>query len=251
MIYHVLNGDALLPRFLATKLAGEVIIDRECLVVGDLSGDTPTEFWVTRAAYIEAAYHETRSDYYQRVVSEFDRLRTAPNQSEINLWFGYDLFCQVNMWFVLSLLYQQARPHSLYVVYPIFLTDDAIWDDFGPATVADLVACAAGKVAVSDADLRLANDLWNAYKTNDLARLAQLADAESACFPYLKAVCKAHIERFGTNGGKGRPERVIEAIISNGTTHFPEVFQAFFQQEGIYGFGDLQVKPFYDAVMKI
>jgi len=48
MIYHVLNGDALLPTFIETKLGGEIIVDRECLIEGDVSGDTLFEFWLTR-----------------------------------------------------------------------------------------------------------------------------------------------------------------------------------------------------------
>ncbi|HEX9958732.1 MAG TPA: DUF1835 domain-containing protein [Fibrella sp.] len=248
MTYHVLNGDALQERFLATKLEGHVIIDRECLIVGDVSGDSPAEFWDTRATYIEATYHETRTNYYKRVVSEFDRILEALNQSEFNLWFGYDLFCQVNMWFVLSLLYNQSKAHMVYAVYPIFLSADAIWNDFGQATVADLRTCYIGKVQFGESDLALGNALWNAYKKNDLKALKRLSAADSPCFPYLYQVCTAHIERFNFKGGKGRPEAVIEEIINNGSTTFPDVFQTFFQREGIYGFGDVQLKQLYDDV---
>ncbi len=249
MTYHLLNGDALQERFLATKLAGEVIIDRECLIVGDVSGDTLAHFWAARASYIEATYQETRSTYYSRVVGEFERIIEAPDQSEFNLWFGYDLFCQVNMWFVLSLLYTQSKAHTICVVYPIFLPADAIWNDFGRATVADFRTCFAGRVQFGDADLRLGNALWTAYKNRNLDNLEELAAAESPCFPYLKQVCTAHIERFSFKDGKGRPETVIEAIISNGATSFPEVFQEFFRREGVYGFGDVQVKQLYDGLM--
>ncbi|RYF68372.1 MAG: hypothetical protein EOO39_19530, partial [Cytophagaceae bacterium] len=189
MTYHVLNGDALLDRFTATKLDGQVIIDRECLIVGDLSGDSLADFWTSRATYIEATNQEPRSIYFQRVVGEFDKLIAAPDQSDINLWFGYDLFCQVNMWFVLSLLYNQSRPYNVFVVYPSHLTNDAIWHDFGGATIANLLSCAAGKVAFSSADLQLGNNLWNAYKTNNLAKLQELSTVVSPCFPHLHALC--------------------------------------------------------------
>ncbi|MEZ0538904.1 DUF1835 domain-containing protein [Fibrella arboris] len=249
MIYHVLNGDALYDRFVATQLDGQVVIDRECLIVGDVSGDTLADFWANRAAYIEATYHETRGTYFQRVVGEFDKILAAPDRSDINLWFGYDLFCQVNMWFVLSLLYKHTNTYSVFVVYPAHLNRDAIWDDFGGATVGDLRYCSTHKVAFTSADLALGNALWNAYQTNDLARLAELATAESPCFPYLNDVCRAHIERTGIDGKPGRPERVLDTIMSEGPTDFPSVFTAFYKREGIYGFGDSQVKPLYDSLM--
>lgn len=71
MTYHILNGDSLHARFLAVKLRGQVIIARECFIDGDLYGDTLTEFWQTRARYIETTYNEGKSQYYNRVVSEF------------------------------------------------------------------------------------------------------------------------------------------------------------------------------------
>ncbi|MBO0947703.1 hypothetical protein [Fibrella forsythiae] len=249
MTYHLLNGDALLDRFTATKLEGQVLVARECLIEGDVSGNSLADFWNSRAASIESAYHESSATYFRRVVGEFDKLLAAQDQSDVHLWFGYDLFCQVNMWFVLSLLYNQPRTFNVFAVYPSHLNSDAIWNDFGGATVADLLSCFASKVAFSNADIQLGNNLWNAYRQHDLVKLAELSITHSPCFPYLNEVCRAHIERFGSHGEKGRPERVVEAIISGGTTDFPAVFRAFTQREGIYGFGDSQLKPLYDNVM--
>ena len=44
MIYHILNGDALIDRFSATGLKGEMVVARESLIEGDLSGDTRVAF---------------------------------------------------------------------------------------------------------------------------------------------------------------------------------------------------------------
>ena len=52
MVYHVLNGDSLTERFLATGIQGEVVVARECLIEGDLNGDSISEFWLTRANYL-------------------------------------------------------------------------------------------------------------------------------------------------------------------------------------------------------
>lgn len=72
----------------------------------------------------------------------------------------------------------------------------------------------------------------------------------SLCFPYLKEVCQAHIDRFSATNGKGRPERVVEELVEKHRDNFPAVFKAFFKREGIYGFGDAQVKKIYDKVLE-
>jgi hypothetical protein len=249
MTYHILNGDALVERFRATSLQGEMVIIRECLIEGNLQGDTLTEFYQTRAKFIEKTYDEGQSQYYARVVSEFEKILAAPDGSEFNLWLGYDLFCRANMWFVLSLLNSLPITKQVFAVYPSYLQGSDVWRDFGGATAEDLRNYFNAKIPFDEADLRLGADLWAAYKKGDLIRLEVLSKQHSRCFPYLEEVCKAHIERFPKNGGRGRPEQVIADIVLNQTSDFNRLFIEFFKRQGIYGFGDAQVKQHYDKVI--
>lgn len=243
--YHVLNGDCLAGLLKNTGIEGERIICREGLIDGDLSGDTLSRFWQARTRYMQT----TPEQYQEMVVTEFEKIRTAPDHVVFNLWFGYDLFCQVNLWFVLSLLYDTAQPKEAYVVYPNFLKPEAIWNDFGNATTEDLKTAFENRIPFKENDFELARKLWNAYKTNDLPQLEQLSHQQSPCFPYLRAACKAHIDRFPAEGKRSRPEAVAADIIKKGTTDFNAVFEEFFKREGLYGFGDVQFKKIYDAVM--
>ena len=61
MTYHILNGDALVDRFVTTGIEGEVVIARECLIEGDLSGKDLEEFFKVRAAYLAQTYGERGS----------------------------------------------------------------------------------------------------------------------------------------------------------------------------------------------
>ncbi|HEY6979180.1 MAG TPA: DUF1835 domain-containing protein [Chitinophagaceae bacterium] len=248
MNYHILNGDSLATTFPDAKLRGEIIVARECLIEGDLHGDSLDEFWNTRASYIGRTYHE-QNRYYTEVVKEFEKIINAPDSSEFNLWFGYDLFCRANMWFVISLLYDLRIHKNIFVVYPSFLNGNDRWKEFGNATEDDLIVSYNNRIRFTDEDLKLGKDLWIAYKNNDLHRLSQLSKNESACFPYLYEVCEAHIDRFPSAGKKGRPERVIEDIVHNVSNDFATVFKEFFKREGIYGFGDVQIKQLYDKVI--
>lgn len=248
MIFHVLNGDALIGRFSDTHLDGQMVVARECLVEGNLSGETVEDFYKTRAAFIQGRYGEPCANYYIKVVAELDKLLQATESSEFNLWFGYDLFCQVNLWFILSLLNNPAKKNTIYLVYPSYLSGDNIWDDFGNATSEDLIGCYHRRLHLDSVGMNLATDLWTAFKYADSARLAKLSTTGSWYFPHLRAVCQAHLERFSCNGEKGRPERVIEQLITEGPSDFNTVFNKFSQREGVYGFSDLQVKQIFETV---
>ena len=247
MIYHILNGDSLAYSFPDTKIEGDIIVVREALVDGDLSGNDLQDFWHSRTRHMglpEAEYHD-------KVVSEFEKIMNAPDGSEFNLWFEYDLFCQVNMWFVISIINSLSINKKVYVVYTSYLDRSSkhFWNGFGPAGSSQLQVCFADRNLLSDADLQSGQALWAVYKDNHFDELNRLAKNQSLAFPYLKEVVKAHIDRFPRDGTMGRPEKVIEEITKNISTDFHKVCKEFWKREGIYGFGDTQLKSLFDKVM--
>ncbi len=248
MTYHVLNGDALVERFSALKLRGQMVVARECMIEGDLSGSTLQAFYEGRAAYLERTYKDPGKSYQDEVISQFDQLLAAPPRSEANLWFGYDLFCFANLLFVLSLLEGWTGEKEVYVIYPSHLSGEDVWLDYRGATEAQLLACYKNRVRFSADDLQLARLLWQAYKRGDLSELIRLSTTITPVFPYLEEVCRAHAERFPAEGSMGRPERVVEELLGEGIQDFPALFKAFSARAGIYGFGDAQVARIYERV---
>jgi len=244
MTYHILNGDSLAYTFREANIPGEIVVTREALIEGNLAGDTLAAFWQNRADSLGISLEQ----YESGSVSEFNKIISAPDTSTFNLWFGYDLFCQANVWFILSLIADLKIKKEVYIVYPTFLAEADIWLEFGRANADDLRLSLSNKVRFEEQDFQLAHKLWQAYKKQDLDTLAQLADTKSACFPYLKEACMAHIERFGTDS---RPERVLAGILEKGETDFYAVFRKFSAQEGVYGFGDSQLKPIYDKLLAV
>ncbi|HEY0433560.1 MAG TPA: hypothetical protein VGC95_06785 [Chitinophagaceae bacterium] len=247
MVYNILNGDSLASGFSETMLEGEVIVVREALIDGNLSGDNLHNFWQSRAKYLGL----TEAEYHNNVVAEFEKLINAPADSEFNLWFEYDLFCQVNMWFVISVINSLAIKRKVYAVYSSHLArnSEQFWNGFGPAKPAELIVCFQNRISLNDADLQFGQDLWAAYKNGDLHKLGRLANAWFPAFPYLQEVIKAHIDRFPKDGSKGRPQRVLEDIIKNVSPDFHEVLKEFWKRESIYGFGDTQVQRIYEEIM--
>lgn len=246
MIHHVLNGDSLAHTFPEANLPGETVVFREALIDGDLSGDTLQNFWHARAKY----HGSNQVDYDRMVIQEINKLLHAPDQSEFNLWFEYDLFCQVNLWFLLNLLHGLAISKKVFLVNTSYLDreDKNFWNGFGPANADQLKTCFVHRILLSKNDLQFDADLWMAYKNNDGEKLHELSETKSSAFPYLKEVVQAHLDRFPKNGEPGRPEKVLIEILKHHPRDFHQVFTEFWKTESIYGFGDTQVKHLYEKV---
>jgi hypothetical protein len=239
MIYHVLPGDSLVQEFQKTNIEGEVIVCRECLIVGDIDAETLPEFWQQRARFILSEYAEDEIEYHDRVADELAKLLDIDPEDEVNLWFEYELFCSVNMWFCVWLLSETGA--RVYRVEPIVRSDADKWLGFGTLTSDDLKTCFNARTEFTAEDIALGANLWNAYRRGDDTKLTELATSTSACFPHLREICEAAIEK------ETRPAEIIAEIQFEGKTEFEDIFPEFTKRAGVYGFGDLQVKRLLQA----
>lgn len=240
MIYQVLPGDSLVEGFHKTDIVGEVIVCRECLIVGDVSGDTIDEFFERRANFLLVAYGTDEIDYHEKVADELSRLIDLPPETEVNLWFEYELFCQANYWFCLYLLADTAA--VVYRVEPVVRDTNGIWKGFGGLDDIALKKCFSERRQLSADDLKLGVDLWTAYAARDHCALRELGKIESPCFPMLAEAVEAELE-------KGvRPAQVLREIRGSGIKDFDEIFVKFTERAGVYGFGDVQVATILDQI---
>jgi len=250
MTYHILNGDCLAEQLKNTSIKQNLIICRECLIDGEVKAKSLSEFWIVRAQFMEQFYDVSFQEYEEKSIQEIEKITAIPDNAEVCLWFENDLFCQVNMWFVLSLLAENTSL-QIYRVFPQILDPYEQWKGFGMSDASMLEDAYSAKVVFTPQDITLGTELWKAFQDNKFDVLLKLSKTHSHCFQYLEEVCKAHMERFLADGSLGRPERVLKEIMETKSRHFPEVFAEFSIQEGIYGFGDLQLKALYDKVKQI
>lgn len=248
--YHVLNGDCLADQLKQTQINQDFIVCRECCIEGDLIASDLSNFWSIRAKFIANNYHTTEEDYFNKSVKEFEKRNHLPENAAVCLWFENDLFCQTNMWLILSLLTQQPTL-KLYRIFPVVENDADTWKGFGIADTEMLEQAYTSKVLFEPEDVDLGKSLWIAYKNNNLEELKALSKTPSSCFQHLEEVCQAHIDRFPADETLGRPEKVVREIIETTSKDFKTVFAEFSDREGIYGFSDLQVKAIYDKQILI
>ncbi len=244
--YHILNGDALRGHF-PEQIEGEVLVMRECLVDGDVQSKHLEDLFKIRANFINTNYGEcTENGYRQKCVSEFDKMQNIPKGSEINLWFEDDLFCQVNFWFVISLLKNGETDYTINSVRPTSGNEYS----FVSMTEAELLVALANKTEISSSNIQKICKLWEVYQSGDCKGMIQVAKKLSPTFPFILPACEAHADRFPIDGSLGRPEQSLIRIMEElKTTDFAPVFREFCKCERIYGFGDLQVKRLHDNLI--
>ena len=115
--YHILNGDSLREQF-PESIRENIIVARECLVDGYVKGIDSDQLFASRAKFLSQNYGGTEQDYYQKVVPEFQKIKHINDDSDINLWFEDDLFCQVNFWFVVHLLHNKKPNNNVFLIRP-------------------------------------------------------------------------------------------------------------------------------------
>lgn len=239
-IFNILNGDHLAYQLEKTTIEGEIIVCREALIQGNLQADNLKDFWKIRAGSISKDYKVTEESYYTKAVSEFEKILQIPDNSEVNLWFEDDLFCQVNLWFCLTLI-PKDKGLKIYRIFPKTTKEDN-WKGFSVSDQFDLEESLQSRVLFNQKDIQLGTDLWEAFKNHDVESLRQLSENQPECYHFLKEIIDSYLNI--------NPEIFIRHLIENGTTDFNEIFEKFKDELGIFGFGDLQVKLFYDKILK-
>ncbi len=241
--YHILNGDALKQQF-PEKIQGEIIVARECLVDGNVSGNSLDELFHSRAQFISNNYEGyNEQDYYKNTVPEFKKIQNITDDADINLWFEDDLFCQVNFWFTISLLNQFEQHNPIFLVKP----EKHSQYGFGKLGELELVSIYENRLLLTELD-KLA-ELWKLYQKDELEQLQKVAKELESKYPFILNAVKAHIERISTEGNLGRPvQSLIQIMKDLETEEFEPVFREFCIRESIYGFGDLQVKRLFDEI---
>jgi hypothetical protein len=245
-IYHILNGDSLKDQ-LPKSILGELIVARECLVDGNIKGEDINELFVNRAKYLESYSEVPEGTYFESTVPEITKITNIPAEAAIYCWFEDDLFCQVNFWFVLHLLSKQDKRHKIYLVRP----NKGNEYSFGHMSEEELITAYNIATTIETSELKGLATLWLNYQQKNFDNLLEIAKGLLNQFPFLLPAVNAEIDRLPDDSGYGRPERQLLLIMKNlETQDFSTVFRVFHQKEGIYSFGDLQVRRMFDELLK-
>jgi hypothetical protein len=149
------------------------------------------------------------------------------------------------MWFTIHYVTRFAKPH-FYRVFP--KEDKLLWRGFGDANSKELEQHLQNSTPFRAEEIELIIRLWVSYVHTDAVRLVALSKIDTGSIRFLPEVIQAHLERRSIDGKPGRPQQLLQQIIDGGITTFPEIFSSFSKQDGIYGFGDLQIHNMLEEI---
>jgi Domain of unknown function (DUF1835) len=235
---HILNGDSLASQF-PQSIPGEKIIFREALIDGPVKADSLEEFWEIRSQYINENYPDASDlDYFKLSVLEFEKILHLPADSKIYCWFEEDLFCQVNLWFVLNLL--KNHPGDVFLVLPY---PDSPYH-FSRLDEQEMMETFESKAHyINEKERRVLENLWIYFQSEDVFEALRIADLFRERFPFVKSAVEAWRDMIPIGNYPGKPKATLLEIRDElQTTEFEPIFKEFQKRLPIYGFGDLQVK---------
>jgi len=245
-VTHILNGDSLRQQ-LPSSISGNVIVARECLVDGNVQGDSLEALFENRAQFIESYQEVAHGTYNESSVPEFEKMLKLTEDDKIFVWFEDDLFCQVNYWFVIYLLANYTQVNEVFLVRPNRGNEYS----FGFMNESQLVLSYKNSILVTGDDFAQIAKLWPLFQQENYSKMLDITHSTLTNYEFiLKPAIKAQIERLPDAQGLGRPQRSLLAIINElNSKEFAVVFRLFCQREAIYSFGDLQVKRMFDALI--
>lgn len=244
-ILHILNGDAALSGFNETGLDGDVMVWREVLSEGPLQENILSgSFWSARSNWITSTFNESPEGYQHKVIDELGKLNST--YTEINLWFEFDLHCQVNLLGVLRML-SGKTDMSAPAIYLICLADCVQFNfarGLGELSGEQFEELYDGRERLNEWEFELAAEAWQLYVADDTAELQRWLNENSfwGAVPLLKPALQAHLKRMETNAqGLTYIEQRLLDIYNSGAKTRSAIFAAFWDTEKIFGMGDLEI----------
>lgn len=232
---HLLNGDTIREQVDAVRQGGEALVWREMLTEGPVPGGlSGSDAWARRGAWLEAHRGIPRHGHLEEVASATKRVRDAGPEDEVVLWFEEDLFCQVNLLYLLTLHPGGDPPWSL-------VCPERALGEHAPTAFRGLLD---GRAPVTPERLDLARRAWEAYASPDPRAVEALAKAGTPEWPALQRGLRLHLSRFPAPGtGLGAPEAALLGALKDGPLRFDALYAAFQRAPDLraLGFGDSQV----------
>lgn len=241
---HVHNGNSTAETAKKSNLPGEHLAWREALVCGPAPGHlAEQDFLKIRATHLAQSYGVEFQKCESELRAQSATLRTFSDHEEVVLWFEHDLFCQVQLIYLLDWFAQRELGQTRLSLICI---DDfpgiETFHGLGQLNEQQLSSLFPERKEVTAAQLELASDAWGAYSAPDALALISLLKADLSALPFLETALRKHLQRFpSTRNGLGRVENAGLELIANGYHQFKSLFPAFTRHEREYGFGDAQL----------
>lgn len=246
---HIHNGDSTTNTLKEFGFAGEHRAFQEVLMEGPAPGGLSPDEWVAvRAGFLADAYEQEIEKCEKDLRAQEAWMRKFSECDETILWFEHDVFCQINLIYLLD-WFSKRSPRRLSLICVGEFPGKPDFRGLGELTGEQLASLFDTRHEVTEAELRLAARAWAAYCSADPGEIVRLFDDDTSAMPFLGQALRLHLMRFpSARNGLGRIENTTLEMIASGAIGFKSLFPKFGQAEPVYGMGDSQ---FWCALKRI
>ncbi|MCL5128037.1 MULTISPECIES: DUF1835 domain-containing protein [unclassified Algibacter] len=241
-ILHITNGGRVTSRLNELKIEGERFTLQEMFCEG------PTVEQIRNQEFIDLR-SKFFNDFYdidldlKKVNTEIKKLNDANDKySHIVLWFGYDLFCHINMITAINLLHQEKIKLPIYLVCSGRIKGSKNLQNLAEISKEQFLSHYENKVLLKPEDIDFVTSVWGIYCGKD-HNLLKPYIVKPSNFAYLSNCLKAHLERFPDSvDGLNILERNILLIVNNNTIKSKHHLLGYaLNYQGYYGYAELQL----------
>ena len=242
-MFHIHNGESTAGTLREFGFPGEHYAFQEVLMAGPTpSGLSPGDWLTTRANYLIGAYDLNSEDCRNKLLKQEAALQNCSEHDETILWFEHDLFCQINLIYLLD--WFSKRPPGKKKLSLICTGEFPGVEDFrglGQLIGEQLASLFDDRQQVTEKQFGLAEQAWAAYCSTDPRDIVRLLEGGTSAMPFLRNALLLHLARFpSVSNGLGRIENTGLDLISHGRIEFKSLFPSFAKREPVYGLGDAQ-----------
>ncbi|MCM3903581.1 MAG: hypothetical protein ND866_17905 [Pyrinomonadaceae bacterium] len=240
---HIHNGDSSADIARQSTLPGEHFAWREALIEGPTPAGIAEPDWRNlRARHLTEFYGVDPAETESGLRVQEDKLASYPEHDEVILWFEHDLFCQINLLYLLNWFAEHNLANTRLSLICIGefpeLPNFRGLGELNPEQMASLFDT---RHEVSNAEKTLSSAAWQAYCSPDPTAIQTLLETDTSAMPFLKRALQLHLERFPfVSNGIGRIENRALEFIREGVQTFIDLFSRFGDAEPTYGLGDAQ-----------
>jgi hypothetical protein len=240
---HIHNGDSSANSLKESGIAGQHLAFREALCVGPVPQNLAEDDGLdVRAGFLAGDYAIDFAKCREELVAQQAALAGIPEHEEVVLWFEHDLFCQVHLVYLLSLIAQMdVSKTKLSLVCIDEFPGRENFRGLGELTAEEMASLFDKRVTISEAQKQVAVQAWWAYGQPTPQALESLLQQDTSALPFLRAALHKHLQRFpSVKNGLGLVENRVLELISQGYDKFASLFSAFGSGEPLFGYGDAQ-----------
>lgn len=213
----ITNGDVAADLFQSAGVDAGILPWQDCLHLGPVPvADNDEDFISLRAAFLADGDLHSVDDIIEDMTKRNQHIMDHQNYQVIELWFEHDLYDQLQLIQILSMLHDQDRLDNIVLVQALTY--------LGMQTPESILKFKEFAIDVTPGMLERASKIWGAFRQDTPQALYDETLVKTDGFSVLRQALKRALQELPGPDGLSRTERQIIYSINRGITRTGMLF---------------------------